>query len=57
MLAWWTYLSELVMRGDDHFIYNMLIQPGTVIWSALHGACKIHKNVEIGRRAAEKLVY
>ncbi|KAK1694995.1 hypothetical protein QYE76_011692 [Lolium multiflorum] len=27
----------------------------SVIWSALLGACKIHKNAVIGRRAAEKL--
>jgi pentatricopeptide repeat protein len=32
----------------------MPIEPDTVIWSALLGACKIH-NVEVGRRAAEKL--
>jgi hypothetical protein len=38
-VSWWC--EEMII-----FIYNMLIQPGTMIWSALHGACKIHKNVE-----------
>lgn len=44
------------VQGAEQFIYDMLIEPGTVIWSALLGACKIHKNVEIGKRAAEKLL-
>lgn len=43
------------VQGAEHFIYDMPIEPDSVIWSALLGACKIHKNVEIGRRAAEKL--
>ncbi|KAL6620563.1 hypothetical protein ACP70R_035702 [Stipagrostis hirtigluma subsp. patula] len=43
------------VQGAEQFIYDMPIEPDTVIWSALLGACKIHKNVEIGRRAAEKL--
>ncbi|PNT60632.1 hypothetical protein BRADI_5g02740v3 [Brachypodium distachyon] len=43
------------VQGAEKFIYDMPIEPDTVIWSALLGACKIHKNAEIGRRAAEKL--
>ena len=44
------------VQGAEQFIYDMPIEPDSVIWSALLGACKIHKNVEIGRRAAEKLL-
>ncbi|CAL4909210.1 unnamed protein product [Urochloa decumbens] len=43
------------VQGAEQFIYDMPIEPDAVIWSALLGACKIHKNVEIGRRAAAKL--
>ncbi|RCV16855.1 hypothetical protein SETIT_3G171900v2 [Setaria italica] len=43
------------VQGAEQFIYDMPIEPDAVIWSALLGACKIHKNVHIGRRAAEKL--
>ncbi|VAH09538.1 unnamed protein product [Triticum turgidum subsp. durum] len=43
------------VQGAEQFIYDMPIEPDAVIWSALLGACKIHKNAEIGRRAAEKL--
>ncbi|KAL6851617.1 hypothetical protein ACP4OV_020181 [Aristida adscensionis] len=43
------------VQGAEEFIYDMPIEPDTVVWTALLGACKIHKNVEIGRRAAEKL--
>ncbi|KAF0935667.1 hypothetical protein E2562_035114 [Oryza meyeriana var. granulata] len=43
------------VQGAEQFIYDMPIEPDTVIWSALLGACKIHKNAEIGKRAAEKL--
>jgi pentatricopeptide repeat protein len=43
------------VQGAEQFIYDIPIEPDSVIWSALLGACKIHKNVEVGRRAAEKL--
>ncbi|XP_020165571.1 pentatricopeptide repeat-containing protein At4g14050, mitochondrial [Aegilops tauschii subsp. strangulata] len=43
------------VQGAEQFIYDMPIEPDAVIWSALLGACKIHKNAEIGRRAAERL--
>ncbi|GJM89521.1 hypothetical protein PR202_ga05722 [Eleusine coracana subsp. coracana] len=60
ILEHYACMVDLLGRaGDVHeaeqFILDMPIEPDTVIWSALLGACKIHKNVEVGRRAAEKL--
>ncbi|KAF6164358.1 hypothetical protein GIB67_037515 [Kingdonia uniflora] len=37
------------------FIRNMPIEPGISVFGAMLGACKIHKNVELGKQAAEKL--
>jgi len=45
------YLEEA-----EELIMNMPIKPDDVIWKALLGACKMNKNVEIGRRAAEVLM-
>ncbi|MCI42755.1 pentatricopeptide repeat-containing protein, partial [Trifolium medium] len=45
------YLEEA-----EELIMNMPIKSDDVIWKALLGACKLHKNVEIGRRAAEVLM-
>ncbi|KAK2432946.1 pentatricopeptide repeat-containing protein [Trifolium repens] len=45
------YLEEA-----EELITNMPIKPDDVIWKALLGACKLHKNDEIGRRAAEVLM-
>ncbi|GAU28055.1 hypothetical protein TSUD_265130 [Trifolium subterraneum] len=45
------YLEEA-----EELITNMPIKPDDVIWKALLGSCKLHKNVEIGRRAAEVLM-
>ncbi|XP_065020898.1 pentatricopeptide repeat-containing protein At4g02750-like [Musa acuminata AAA Group] len=44
------YLSEA-----EEFIENMPIEPDSVVWAALLGACRIHQNVELGRRVAERL--
>ncbi|WCJ25693.1 Pentatricopeptide repeat (PPR) superfamily protein [Euphorbia peplus] len=38
------------------FIDSMKIKPNAVIWRTLLGACTIHGNVELGRRANEQLV-
>ncbi|GLT56516.1 hypothetical protein SLA2020_295520 [Shorea laevis] len=38
------------------FIDSMVIEPNAIIWRTLLGACKIHGNVELGRRANEKLL-
>ncbi|RDX80329.1 Pentatricopeptide repeat-containing protein, partial [Mucuna pruriens] len=45
------YLEEA-----EELILNMPMKPDDVIWKALLGACKMHKNIEIGRRAAEVLM-
>ncbi|XP_019463731.1 PREDICTED: pentatricopeptide repeat-containing protein At5g48910-like [Lupinus angustifolius] len=45
------YLEEA-----EQLISNMPIRSDDVIWKALLGACKMHKNIEIGRRAAEVLM-
>ncbi|XP_018849370.2 pentatricopeptide repeat-containing protein At1g11290, chloroplastic [Juglans regia] len=37
------------------FIQGMPIEPGITVFGAMLGACKIHKNVELGEKAAEKL--
>ncbi|XP_058087738.1 pentatricopeptide repeat-containing protein At4g02750-like [Magnolia sinica] len=39
----------------EALIENMPIEPDSVVWGALLGACKIHQNIELGRRVAEKL--
>ncbi|KAG8385019.1 hypothetical protein BUALT_Bualt04G0179400 [Buddleja alternifolia] len=36
-------------------IMKMKVKPDIVIWCSLLGSCRIHKNVELGERAAEKL--
>ncbi|XP_027341723.1 pentatricopeptide repeat-containing protein At1g11290, chloroplastic-like [Abrus precatorius] len=42
---------------DDawNFIQQMPIKPGITVLGAMLGACKIHKNVELGEKAADKL--
>ncbi|XP_058734662.1 pentatricopeptide repeat-containing protein At5g48910-like [Vicia villosa] len=45
------YLEEA-----KELITNMPIKSDDIIWKALLGACKMHKNVEIGRHAAEVLM-
>ncbi|KAI8571552.1 hypothetical protein RHMOL_Rhmol01G0128700 [Rhododendron molle] len=37
------------------FIQNMPIEPGINVYGAMLGACNIHKNVDIGKKAADKL--
>ncbi|KAH1128391.1 hypothetical protein GYH30_016794 [Glycine max] len=38
-----------------NFIQDMPIKPGISVLGAMLGACKIHKNVELGEKAADKL--
>ncbi|OWM78482.1 pentatricopeptide repeat-containing protein At1g11290, chloroplastic [Punica granatum] len=37
------------------FIHKMPIEPGITVYGAMLGACKIHKNVELGEKAADRL--
>ncbi|KNA15996.1 hypothetical protein SOVF_093190 [Spinacia oleracea] len=37
------------------FILNMPIEPGVSVYGAMLGACKIHKNIELGGKAANRL--
>ncbi|XP_027065694.2 putative pentatricopeptide repeat-containing protein At3g23330 isoform X1 [Coffea arabica] len=39
----------------ESFIQHMKIAPNTLIWETVLGACKIHGNVEMGEKAAQKL--
>ena len=37
------------------FIQDMPVEPGITVFGAMLGACKIHKNVELGEKAAKRL--
>ncbi|KAF3782063.1 Pentatricopeptide repeat-containing protein [Nymphaea thermarum] len=39
----------------EELIESMPIEPDSVVWGALLGACRIHQNIELGRRVAERL--
>ncbi|KAL7114894.1 hypothetical protein ACP275_04G150100 [Erythranthe tilingii] len=39
----------------ERLIENMELTPNALIWENVLGACKVHGNVELGERAAEKL--
>eukprot|EP01018_Ginkgo_biloba_P019043 Gb_02373 [translate_table: standard] len=37
------------------FIQNMPLEPGSSVWGALLGACRIHCNIELGELVAERI--
>ncbi|CAN6449180.1 unnamed protein product [Victoria cruziana] len=45
-----------LLKEADEFIKSMPVEPDVVVWGALLSACRIHNNVELARRAAEKLL-
>ncbi|PON96364.1 Pentatricopeptide repeat [Trema orientale] len=38
------------------FVETMAVEPNAIVWRTLLGACRIHGNVELGRRANEQLL-
>ncbi|XP_042489640.1 pentatricopeptide repeat-containing protein At2g27610-like [Macadamia integrifolia] len=38
------------------FINNMPIEPTDMVWQTLLGACRVHRNVELGELAAKKII-
>uniref|UniRef100_A0A7N0THV1 Pentatricopeptide repeat-containing protein n=1 Tax=Kalanchoe fedtschenkoi TaxID=63787 RepID=A0A7N0THV1_KALFE len=51
LLGRWGFLSEAV-----EFIDKVEVKPNAMIWSTLLGACSIHGNESIGKRAARELM-
>ncbi|KAG9459012.1 hypothetical protein H6P81_003520 [Aristolochia fimbriata] len=49
-------LSRTGLLEEAHeFIKNMPIKPNSVVWGALLGGCKVHKNVKLGEEAIKHL--
>eukprot|EP01018_Ginkgo_biloba_P011552 Gb_34236 [translate_table: standard] len=44
------------MKEAEEFIHKMPFEPCASIWGALLGACRVHGNMEVGTRAAERLL-
>lgn len=56
----YTCMVDLLGRAErlneaEALIESMPVKSDTVIWEALLAACKIHRNIEIGQRVAERL--
>ncbi|KAJ0111241.1 hypothetical protein Patl1_01632 [Pistacia atlantica] len=45
-----------LLEEAEELISNMPFQPDDVIWKALLGACKMHDNIEMGKRVAKVLM-
>ena len=43
------------LKEVEELIKNMPMEPDSVLWASLLGACRLHKNVELGEWAAGKL--
>ncbi|KAJ4950993.1 hypothetical protein NE237_027825 [Protea cynaroides] len=44
------------LEEAEEFVNQIPTKPGLSVWQSLLGACRIHGNVEMGKRAAEALV-
>lgn len=44
------------LEEAEKFVLEMPLKPNPVIWGALLGACKIHKNLDIGERVGKMLI-
>ncbi|ONI16348.1 hypothetical protein PRUPE_3G093300, partial [Prunus persica] len=56
----YTCMVDLLGRAGwlseaEDLIRCMPVKPDSVIWEALLGACRIHRNTELGQRVAERL--
>ncbi|KNA19621.1 hypothetical protein SOVF_060170 [Spinacia oleracea] len=45
-----------LLKEAEKFIRDMNMKPDAVIWKALLGACKLHNDIEMGRRVAKHLM-
>ncbi|MCV5004691.1 hypothetical protein OFM39_34065, partial [Escherichia coli] len=45
-----------LLREAEELILNMPIKQDDVIWKALLSACKMHGNIDMGKRVAEILM-
>eukprot|EP01018_Ginkgo_biloba_P019324 Gb_30146 [translate_table: standard] len=41
------------LQEAEDFIRKLPFKPGPILWRTLLGACRVHNNMEIGKRAAE----
>ena len=44
-----------LLSEAEALIEDMPIEPDSVVWGALLGACRIHRNAELGKKVAERL--
>ncbi|CAI0428858.1 unnamed protein product [Linum tenue] len=45
-----------LLQEAYNLIRNMPIEPDVIVWGSLLSACKVHKNVELAKEAADKLL-
>lgn len=45
-----------LLQEAYNFIENMPLEPDVVAWGSLLSACRVHKNLDLGKIAAEKLL-
>uniref|UniRef100_A0A803P361 Pentatricopeptide repeat-containing protein n=1 Tax=Cannabis sativa TaxID=3483 RepID=A0A803P361_CANSA len=44
------------LEEAEHLIISMPIIPDIAVWDALHGACRVHANAEMGRTVGNLLI-